>query len=157
MDIKQRFHQLTEREQRLTLIAAVAVVIGLFYFVVWAPLNQSLEQNRKAVTTQQSLLTWVQKNANKAIQLRGSGIKNQVFSGSLPQTVNQTASRLQIVISRMQPQGDEIQVWVDQAPFNDLLSWLQNLEKAGIRILDVDIAESDTPGSAKIRKLQLGK
>jgi general secretion pathway protein M len=64
---------------------------------------------------------------------------------------------MRIAISRMQPQGDELQVWIDQAPFNDVLSWLQSLEKTGISILDIDIAESNLPGQVKIRRLKLGK
>jgi general secretion pathway protein M len=57
----------------------------------------------------------------------------------------------------MQPQGDELQVWVDQAPFNDVLSWLQSLEKSGVIIMDIDLAETGDPGLVKIRRLKLGK
>ena len=153
----QTFHQLSEREQRLVIISAVVVVVGIFYWLIWSPLNQSLESDRKAVTAQQELLAWVQKNANRAAQLRGSAGKNAVFTGSLPQVVNQTAARLKIAISRMQPQGEELQVWVDQAPFNDVLSWLQALEKEGVVIKDIDIADADSPGMVKIRRLKLGK
>ena len=152
----QTFHQLSEREQRLVIISAVVVVVGIFYWLIWSPLNQSLETDRKAVTAQQELLAWVQKNANRAAQLRGSAGKNAVFTGSLPQVVNQTAARLKIAISRMQPQGEELQVWVDQAPF-DVLSWLQALEKVGVVIKDIDIADADSPGMVKIRRLKLGK
>jgi general secretion pathway protein M len=153
----QTFHQLSEREQRLVMISAAVVVVGIFYWLIWSPLNQSLETDRKAVTAQQELLVWVQKNANRAAQLRGSAGKSAVFSGSLPQIVNQTAARLKIAISRMQPQGEELQVWVDQAPFNDVLSWLQALEKVGVVIKDIDIADADSPGMVKIRRLKLGK
>ena len=40
--LKQKFSQLTEREQRLVLISAVVVVVGMFYWLVWSPLNLSL-------------------------------------------------------------------------------------------------------------------
>lgn len=155
--LMQTFHQLSEREQRLVLISAIVVVIGIFYWLIWSPLNQSLETATKAVNSQQELLAWVQKNANRAVQLRGSAGKGAVFKGSLPQVVNQTAARLKIAISRMQPQGEELQVWVDQAPFNDVLSWLQALEKMGVEIKDIDIAEANMPGMVKIRRLKLGK
>jgi general secretion pathway protein M len=153
----QTFHQLSQREQRLVMISAAVVVVGIFYWLIWSPINESLETDRKAVAAQQELLSWVQKNANRAAQLRGSAGKNAVFTGSLPQIVNQTAARLKIAISRMQPQGDELQVWVDQAPFNDVLSWLQALEKVGVEIKDIDIADADLPGMVKIRRLKLGK
>ena len=64
---------------------------------------------------------------------------------------------MKIAISRMQPQGEELQVWIDQAPFNDVLGWLQSLEKTGVSVLDIDIAESTLPGQVKIRRLKLGR
>ncbi|MFQ3196361.1 MAG: general secretion pathway protein M [Paraglaciecola sp.] len=155
--IKQKYSQLTEREQRLVLLSMVVMVIGLFYWLVWAPMNHSIATNHKAVEQQQQLLNWVQKNAVRAIQLRSAKGVATNFKGSLPQAVNQTAAQLDIAISRMQPQGEELQVWVDQAPFNDVLSWLQSLEQMGIIILDLDIAEADVVGHIKIRRLKLGK
>lgn len=155
--IKSIFIQLNERERRLVVISAVLVVVAIFYWGILSPLNTSIERGQKSIDSQKSLLAWVQKNANRAAQLRRASGNNAGFSGSLPQVVNQSASRMKIAISRMQPQGDELQVWVDQAAFNDVLSWLQNLEKAGVSILDVDLAESDSPGQVKIRRLKLGK
>ena len=67
--LKEKFNQLTEREQRLVIISAVVVVVGMFYWLVWSPLNQAIERDQKAVESQKSLLSWVQKNANRAIQL----------------------------------------------------------------------------------------
>jgi len=154
--LKSTFLQLSEREQRLVIISAVLVLVAIFYWGIWSPLNTSIERGQTAVKNQTELLDWVQKNANRAAQLRASGGKNASFSGSLPQAVNQSASRMNIAISRMQPQGEELQVWIDQAPFNDILSWLQSLEKSGVSILDIDIVESDLPGQVKIRRLKLG-
>lgn len=153
----KKFHQLTEREQILVIISAIVVVIGAFYWMVWSPLNSSLEMNRVSVANKKADLIWLKKNTAKAIQLRKSVGSAKPFTGSLPQAVNQTASRVNIAISRMQPQGDALKVWVDQAPFNDVLSWLQALESKGIKIIDLDLAESDAPGQIKIRSLQLGK
>ena len=155
--LKSTFLQLSEREQRLVIISAVLVIVAIFYWGIWSPLNTSLERGQTAVNNQTELLAWVQKNANRAAQLRSSGDNNTRFSGSLPQAVNQSASRMKIAISRMQPQGDELQVWIDQAPFNDILSWLQSMEKTGVSILDIDITASDLPGQVKIRRLKLGR
>lgn len=155
--LKAYYAQLSEREQRLVLISSVLLVIALFYWLLWSPLNQSLSKGQLALSSQQELLDWVQKNANRARQLQGSAKQNTKLSGSLAQEVNQSAGRLNILIARMQPQGDELQVWVDQVPFNDVLSWLQNLESKGVRILDIDLAETNAPGQVKIRRLKLGK
>lgn len=155
--LKSIFLQLSEREQRLVTVSGVLLLAAIFYWGIWSPLNTSIERGQTAVKNQTELLDWVQKNANRAVQLRSGGNNKTSFVGSLPQVVNQSASRMKIAISRMQPQDEELQVWIDQAPFNDLLSWLQSLEKTGVSILDIDISESNLPGQVKIRRLKLGK
>lgn len=153
--LKQRFAQLSEREQKMVTIAVAFVTIGLLYALVYAPISNSIETNRLAVKNQSELLTWVKQNANKVIQLRSSNSGSNSFNGSLPQAVNQTAARFDITITRMQPQGDEIQVWVDNARFNDVIAWLNAIEQTGISIVEADIAESDIPGNIKVRRLKL--
>lgn len=156
-ELKDKFKALTEREQLLVLISVVAVVVGLFYFVIWQPLQTGIAQQTTTLEKQTEMRDWVQRQAIKATQLRSLAGKKSGFNGSLPQAVNATSARHQIAISRMQPQSEELQVWVDEAEFNKVLAWLQALEKMGILIKQVDISESNTPGIIRIRRLQLGK
>ena len=71
--LKSTFLQLSNREQRLVIISAVLVLVAIFYWGIWSPLSTSLERNQTAVNNQTELLEWVQKNANRAVQLRNSG------------------------------------------------------------------------------------
>lgn len=156
-ELINKFNALTAREQTLVKISAAVCVVALFYFVIWQPLNNAVSQQQTLKANQQELLAWVSESATRAQQLRRSSSNTRAFSGSLTQAVNRTTGQFDIAVSRMQPQGDELQVWVDQAPFNNVLGWLQSLEKMGIVILQADIAETDTAGHIKIRRLQLGK
>ena len=156
-ELKNRFQQLTDREQKLVLGASVVILIGIVYFAVYAPLQTSISQGKQALNAQKELLTWVTQNSNRAIQLKQSGNQGNSYQGSLPQAVNQTAGRANITIARMQPTGDDIQVWVDNAPFDDVLTWLDSLEKMGISIIEADIAEGDAAGNIKVRRLRLSK
>ncbi len=156
-ELLERYKALTEREQKLLMLSAVVLVIALFYFVIWSPLNSALDKQQRLLDNQQSLLVWVKDSATRAQQLRRSTSNNRAFSGSLPQAVSRTTNQYDIAVSRMQPQGDELQVWVDQAPFNSVLDWLKTMEGMGIVILQADIAEADAEGYIKIRRLQLGK
>ncbi|AXR05010.1 type II secretion system protein GspM [Salinimonas sediminis] len=155
--LKDKYKALTEREQKLVLLAGIAIIIGVFYFGIWAPLNHSIDAAKARQDSQQKLLSWVQENALKAQQLRRTNSNANSFSGTLAQAVNRSTSEYGILVSRMQPQDEELQVWVDQASFNNVLAWLNTLEGMGVVILQVDIAEANAPGTINIRRLQLGK
>ena len=153
----ERYKALTEREQKLVILSGVFIVIALFYFAIWSPLNNALAQQQKLLDNQQSLLVWVKDSAARAQQLRRVSGSEKNFSGSLPQAVNRTTAKHDIAISRMQPQNDELQIWVDQAPFNDVVEWLKSMENMGVVILQADITTADAEGFIKIRRLRLGK
>ncbi|BFT31966.1 type II secretion system protein M [Alteromonas sp. D210916BOD_24] len=153
----ERYKALTDREQKLVALSALVMVIALFYFVIWSPLNSALDKQTRLLDNQQSLLVWVKDSAARAQQLRRNASGSRAFSGSLPQAVSRTTNQHNIAISRLQPQGDELQVWIDQAPFNNVLEWLKAMESMGVVILQADIAEADDEGYIKIRRLQLGK
>lgn len=154
--IKSWFNGLTEREQKIVSIGGVASLIALFYFLVWSPLNSSLETQKTILKNEQATLSWIQQQANRAAVIRQSGNKTS-YSGSLTQLVNQTTRSAGIPISRMQPQGEELQVWIDQIAFNKLMSWLETLENQGVTILQTDFTEVDAQGYVQVRRLQLGK
>lgn len=156
-ELKGRFAELSEREQKMVLLSAIVVIIAVIYFVIYAPLQNSIDLGNTKINAQKEALTWVTQNANKAIQLKQSGSGTDSYKGSLPQAVNQTATRQNISITRMQPQSDDILVWVDSADFNNVINWLQALENMGIKITEADIAEGDGSGTVKIRRLRLSK
>jgi general secretion pathway protein M len=152
-----RFRQLSDREQKLTLLSVVVVIVGMFYWGVWAPLQQGLEQERQRARQQTELLQWVEQTAETAGQLRASAVNGKQFSGSLAQAVNNTAGRHNITIARMQPQDDTLQVWIDDVNFNQLLAWVNTLENQGVIVLQADFTEGSAPGLVSVRRLQLGK
>ena len=153
--IKSWFASLSEREQKLVLAASAVGAIGIFYFIIWAPIHNALAQQKVALAKEQATYTWVQEQVNRAQALRQSN-RSTSFNGSLTQLVNQTTRASGIPVSRMQPQDDELQVWIDEIPFNTLMQWLNNLEARGVIIVQSDISEVDAEGYVQVRRLQLG-
>lgn len=153
--LKTWFKQQSEREQKLIILAGVAAIIGIFYFAIWSPLNNAIENEKRELADQKSTLTWVQQQANRAAILRQSGTAPK-FSGSLTQFVNQTTRNLGISVSRMQPQGENLQIWIDEVSFNSLMTWLETVEERGIVIVSSDFSEVDTQGFVQVRRLVLG-
>ncbi|MBL54295.1 MAG: type II secretion system protein M [Aestuariibacter sp.] len=155
--LKQKYAALTEREQRLVMLSAIVVLIGLFYWGIWAPLNQGIDQQTKQLSNNQKLLSWVEEQSARAAILRRSQSGNRTFNGSLQQAVTSSSNQFSLVISRMQPQNDNLQVWIDEAVFNDLLAWLDHLESRGVQIDQLDVTEADASGMIKVRRLVLSK
>ena len=58
----------------------------------------------------------------------------------------------------MQPQGDSLQVWLDSAPFTQLLFWLEHLaNNEGLQVQAIDLTKGDKQGEVRVRRLQLTK
>lgn len=152
---KQKWQQLNAREQSLIIIMSVVISIFLFYSLVWQPLNDNLAKAATKLDKRQQLLHWVQEKSQQYQQLKPRG---KLTGGSLTGIVNRTAHRQQIKVTRMQPQGDDLQVWIDEAPFEQLLNWLEQLVvNEGVIIKAIDISKADTAGVVQVRRLQLGK
>ena len=141
------FGKLETREQLLLKIGSIILVIGLFYGLVWAPMNNTITRQTALLEQQQALSTWiVQQGPGKA-----------TLKGSIVQAVNQTAKASNITLTRIQPSNDEVQVWIDEVEFNTLMVWLDSLDKSGVQVLQADMSESGGAGMVKVRRLQLGK
>lgn len=150
------YNSLIFREKLLVLCALILTVTMSFYFFLWAPLNQALEENQKALVNEQALVSWLEEKTLRAKLLQDKGA-SETPSGTLTQIVNQTTRGTAIAISRMQPQGEELQVLIDSVPFNDLIEWLNTLERRGVVISQSDIIGTNTSGIVQVRRLQLSK
>jgi len=155
--MKVWWQQLNTREQRLVSIMAILVTIFILYSAIWQPLNESLSKASKKLIRQQALLTWVADNtAQYKHAKRNSQVSNN--SGSLSGIVNKSANAYKLTITRMQPQGDNLQVWIDSVPFTKLLFWLEHLaNKEGLQVQGIDLTHAERTGEVKVRRLQLAK
>lgn len=155
--IKAWWQGLNLREQRLVLAMGSACSVFLLYSLVWQPLNDNVANKTKSLASRQALLTWVVDNTARYQQVKSvGGVKKS--SGSLSSIINRTANQQQLTITRMQPQGETLQVWLDSAPFTQLLFWLEHLaNNEGVRVQAIDLTKSDSQGEVRVRRLQLIK
>jgi len=155
--MKAWFQQLNTREQRLVLAMSAAILVFLVYSLIWQPLNSNLVKTEQKIARQQELLSWVQENTAKYQAAQKSGVAKR-GSGSLSGIVNSTARRADIAITRMQPQGNDIQVWIDEVSFKQLLHWLEGLSASnGLTVKAIDLNRAEKPGVVRVRRLQLGR
>ncbi len=128
--MKSWFYSLQSREQMMVLAAAMFVVFALVYFAIWMPLDRGQSSLSSSVTTWQRSLAEL-KPLKTAV--RNAGSRNAVRAGagqSLVVIVDTTlrARNLDSVLQRSQPTGaNGIRVEFKDAPFDDLIRWLGDL------------------------------
>lgn len=154
--IKAWWQELNTREQWLVLVMSLMVSAFLLYSVVWQPLGENLAKTEKKLASRQALLTWVTDNTARYQQVKSTGGKKS--TGSLSSIINRTANQQQLTITRMQPQGNSVLVWVDSASFTQLLFWLEHLANdEDLQVQAIDLAQGAKQGEVRIRRLQLAR
>jgi general secretion pathway protein M len=155
--IKAWWQGLNIREQRLMLVMSSAIAVFLLYSLLWQPLNENLSKTEQKLASRQALLSWVTENTVRYQNVKSinGGKKSR---GSLSSIINRTANQQQLTITRMQPQGDNVQVWLDSAPFTQLLFWLEHLaNNEDLQVQAIDLTQTDKQGEVRVRRLQLGR
>lgn len=155
--IKAWWQGLNVREQRLMLVMSSVIAVFLLYSLLWQPLNENLSKTEQKLASRQALLAWVTENTARYqnVKATNGGKKSR---GSLSSIINRTANQQQLTITRMQPQGDNVQVWLDSAPFTQLLFWLEHLaNNEDLQVQAIDLTQTDKQGEVRVRRLQLGR
>ncbi len=155
--LKTWYLQLQVREQRIVLAGAVALVLLLFYALIWSPLVARQQALRETVKEQRATAQWMQQAARQVEQLRaGRPAAGKIPAGqSLLALVDQSAknSRLGPAMKRVEPEGQSgVRVWFEQANFDDLMQWLERLERDyGLHIATMVVEHQETPGQVNAR------
>ena len=156
-NLKAWWNGLILREQQLVGTCGGFLLLAILYWGIWTPIVNAESDAERGLKAQQNTLNFVKQTANKIAGLEQSG-NQKSFKGSLSAAVNQTAGTFGLEITRMQPQGNKIQIWMDDVPFDSLLGYLNELVQVkGLSLDSIDLAESDLPGLVKVRRIQLSQ
>ncbi|GDY27716.1 MULTISPECIES: type II secretion system protein GspM [unclassified Agarivorans] len=154
--MKQWWQSLNKREQNLVMAAAAVVALAILYWGIWSPIANANETAKQRLLNQQQTLIWAQQQGELIIA-SGPSQKN-AGKVNVSQSVSSSARQQRITISRIQPKGDEVEVWIENVPFNQLMTWLKMLsQRYGIVVENVDLDEGKEPGIVGVRRLRLGK
>jgi general secretion pathway protein M len=152
---KEWWESISQREQQLSMVSAVVIVIGGLYWGIFSPLTEQLNDSKKQLIRAEKALSWTQEKATILLQAnvgRTSGKGN-----NLTQILNTSARQDNIVFSRIVNKKDNIEVWITEVDFNNFVKWLANLSnKHGIAVLNADIVKTNRAGYIKVNRLLLG-
>lgn len=155
--MKAWFLQLKPRERLLVSLGLALSVLFLLYALVWQPFTTHLTTLRQTVQEQKILAQWMRESVQEVKRLRsGSTTAGSLPTGqSLLAVVDKSAknSRLGAVMKRVEPEGqDAARVWFEQANFDDLVQWLDAIQRAfGLRATSIVFERLDTAGLVNAR------
>jgi|TARA_R110002073_G_scaffold21116_7_gene74854 general secretion pathway protein M len=149
--VKEWFSQLNQREQLSLLLLSLALLVYLLYILVLSPLEsereQLIAQNSAVIESQGRVDAMV----SQLLQLREGGAKAGA-KRNLTSVINQSTSRLQLPVMRLQPNSrGEIQVRIENASFNDVLKWLNEMEYTeSLLVREVSVTPAASAGRVNI-------
>ena len=117
-----------EPNERMIIALVVALVLcSLLYLLLWQPLSNWSTSAAEAHDREQSLNDWLLVNEEEARKSRGI---TPIRGGEgLLTIVSRTADNAQLKLTRFQPESNGVSVVLQKQSFNDVLGWLDVLEK----------------------------
>ncbi len=150
------YYGLPGRDQNALKLLIIAVVLVLLYLLVWLPSERYAERAERDVERQSAQLAWMKQNEPVARQLASrssptaaTGLQGQ----SLLSVVSNAAKQHSIELRRFEPEGDSrIRVWLEKVSFNQMLLWLDVLNKEyGIQTEQIAVDRDANPGIVTAR------
>lgn len=145
--MKEWYEGLNQREQVSLLVLGIVLALYLLYALLWSPLaderDELIVQNSNAAQSLQRVDAMV----SEIMRLRDEGGPN-IARRNLTALVNQSTARHSLEVSRQQPNSrGGIQVRLENAAFDDLVAWLDQLEnREGVLVTEVAITQTGNSG-----------
>jgi len=151
-------YEMLPAQDRLALKALIAALsLAILYFAICMPIYEYKKNAEMKLEQNQQLLSLVMTNkktlANIAKRSSGAGNKKALNSQQLVSSVTNLAKRKGVVLKRFEPSGDnKLKVWVDDASFDKVMSWLSSLQQSlNVKVEQVSIEKDDAPGQISAR------
>ena len=155
--MKSWFLALSPRER--IMVQGAATVVGLFlvYLIVVEPITTKYEKSKKNLQTSLNTIEWMRSAAKEVRQLRGGNLSSERPQGKqfVLSLIDRSARKagLASVMKRVQPEGESgVRVWFENAPFDELLKWLDVVEsEQGLTVNEINIEKAESSGLVNVR------
>jgi general secretion pathway protein M len=133
------------------LVLGVALALYLLYMFVWSPLDTRRAELALQNTAIAESQVRVDAMVSQLLELREGGVQTGA-KRNLTSMINESTSRLQLPVMRLQPNSrGEIQVRVENASFDVVLQWLHEMEYAeGLLVREVSVTQANSAGRVNI-------
>ncbi|QEP44822.1 type II secretion system protein M [Ectothiorhodospiraceae bacterium BW-2] len=153
--MRDYWNSLQSREQWLIMLGGGVLLMLLLYLVLWEPVVKESQQLEQSVINLERDLAWMAQAAEVVQQLQQRATE-QGGAGSQPllTIVDRTLKQFQLGdnIERVQPEGSRVQIRLKEAAFDQVLSWIDQLDKRHNLTIDSLVVErSDALGRVNTR------
>jgi len=157
LDLQKQYEMLPVRDRSILKVFSVILVLCIIYFAMWVPANEYMENARQDVEQNTKLLLLVKQNKALLSALSrttgpSAGTK-KLSSQQLVSSVTNLAKKNGVNLKRFEPSGDKkIKVWVDNASFDKMITWLAALKKSlNIVVEQISVEKDDAAGQVSSR------
>jgi general secretion pathway protein M len=152
--LRDAWGKLAPGERRLAMIGGVLVGVTLLYVLLWLPVQKELARLRVSVPEERAQLQRMRAQAASIKPLRArSGAKPA--PGTLLPVIEQTATArgMRGFVTRLEADGGTgVQLTLEAAPFNSLLSWLADLQDShSLHIESASMDAHTAPGTVNAK------
>ncbi|MGD8233936.1 type II secretion system protein M [Vibrio sp. TRT 1302] len=157
MSLQTWWLSISQREQRLVVVCVFFAVLGSVYWGIVQPIAQRADDAQMRIQSEKQLLNWVQSKGDEISKLKAQGGLT-VSSMPINQAVSSSVKRFNVELIRVQPRGEQFQVWIAPMPFNQFVSWIAYLQETyGIEVVFLDVDKGAQNGLVEVNRLQLGR
>jgi general secretion pathway protein M len=139
-------HSIAER--MLMAVLGVAIAIVLLWLVIWRPVTDGLDAGW---ARQGAALDRYGSVRAKVEALKGLPASSQRAASPVEQLVSQSAAEAGFTLDRVGSSGTGMSVSIASAKAAPLLSWLSQIEAAGIAVQSISIVPGQTPGTVAVQ------
>ncbi|WP_417501586.1 type II secretion system protein GspM [Marinobacter sp.] len=155
-----QYDQLPRRDQQALSVLAIALFLGIVYFIIWSPVSSFHDDAAASKENASELVAWMRSNEQVIRRLGSSGAGPTTGSVDIPADgralmglVTRSARESGLTLQRFEPSGDAaIRVWLEAVPYAEVAAWLEMLNgKHGVVIDQASLDSSGGPGRVSVR------
>lgn len=137
------------RREKVLMAGAVAIVtIAAGWAFLWQPLQVARAEARAEIVEARTLLRALALHPESGAPPRAVSVPE----GAPAARVTRAAEAEGIALARVEPRGSGVSVMVDEAAFEDVLSWIARMERdEALRLSAVEFNRRPAPGIVSAR------
>lgn len=151
VSIKERWTQLSARDQNTVKMGGIVLGLFLFAQLVWWPLFSKISVVQQQIIQEQSLIEWMTPRVAQLMDAKKQSRprKNNKSLPAIEKSLQQAGLK-SYVTDFSQNAQKQISVSFVDVPFESCMEWLEQAQSQGWSVKQMNATKTDKPGEVKI-------